>query len=85
VTEQEIESKVIEIVAQQMGHDKSKITRTSSFADDLNADSLDQVELVMELEEAFECDIPDEKAEQIKTVGDAIDYIKSHGAAGAGA
>ena len=78
MTEQEIEAKVIEIVSQQMGHDKAKITRTSSFVDDLNADSLDHVELVMELEEAFETDIPDEAAEKIKTVGDAIDFIKQH-------
>lgn len=78
MTEQEIEAKVIEIVAQQMGHDKGKISRTSSFVDDLNADSLDQVELVMELEEAFETEIPDEAAEKIKTVGDAVDYIKQH-------
>jgi acyl carrier protein len=76
VTPQEIEAKVIEIVAQQMGHDKAKITSTMSFADDLNADSLDQVELVMELEEAFETDIPDEQAEKIKTVGDAVNFIK---------
>ncbi|MDX2132290.1 MAG: acyl carrier protein [Planctomycetota bacterium] len=81
MTEQEIEAKVIEIVAQQMGHDKSKISRTSSFIDDLNADSLDQVELVMELEEAFETEIPDDQAEKIKTVGDAIDFIKQHHAA----
>ncbi len=80
MTEQEIEAKVVEIVAQQMGHDKSKITREMSFVDDLNADSLDQVELVMELEEAFETDIPDEQAEKIKTVGDAIEFIKQqHG------
>ncbi|HEX2837257.1 MAG TPA: acyl carrier protein [Phycisphaerales bacterium] len=78
MTAQEIEAKVIEIVAQQMGHDKSKITPKMSFTEDLNADSLDQVELVMELEEAFETDIPDEQAEKIKTVGDAIDFIKSH-------
>lgn len=78
VTEQEIEGKVIEIVAAQLGMDKGKITRTSSFVDDLNADSLDTVELVMELEEAFETDIPDEQAEKIKTVGDAIDFIKQH-------
>jgi acyl carrier protein len=76
VTEQEIEAKVIEIVAGQMGQDKDKITRDMSFMGDLNADSLDQVELVMELEEAFETDIPDEIAEKIKTVGDAIDFIK---------
>ncbi|MBS0195420.1 MAG: acyl carrier protein [Planctomycetes bacterium] len=76
MTEQEIEAKVVEIIATQMGHDKDKIKREMSFADDLNADSLDQVELVMELEEAFETDIPDEQAEKIKTVGDAIDFIK---------
>lgn len=76
MTEQEIEAKVIEIVAQQMGHDKAKITRSMSFQEDLNADSLDLVELVMELEEAFETDIPDEQAEQIKTVGNAIEFIK---------
>lgn len=80
MTEQEIETKVIDIVAQQMGQDKAKITRGMSFQDDLNADSLDQVELVMELEEAFETDIPDEQAEKIKTVGDAIEFIKQqHG------
>jgi acyl carrier protein len=78
VTEQEIEAKVIDIISQQMGHDKAKINRTMSFTEDLNADSLDQVELVMELEEAFETDIPDEQAEKIKTVGDAIDFIKQH-------
>lgn len=76
MTEQEIEAKVVEIISQQMGHDKDKIKREMSFSDDLNADSLDQVELVMELEEAFETDIPDEQAEKIKTVGDAIDFIK---------
>ncbi|MBL9001776.1 MAG: acyl carrier protein [Phycisphaerae bacterium] len=76
MTEQEIEAKVVEIISQQMGHDKDKIKREMSFSEDLNADSLDQVELVMELEEAFETDIPDEQAEKIKTVGDAIDFIK---------
>mgnify|MGYP000369981651 CR=1 FL=1 len=76
MSEQEIEAKVIEIIAQQMGHDKDKIKPEMSFSEDLNADSLDQVELVMELEEAFDCDIPDEQAEKIKTVGDAISYIK---------
>ena len=76
MTDQEIEAKVIEIIAQQMGHDKDKIKPEMSFSEDLNADSLDQVELVMELEEAFETDIPDEQAEKIKTVGDAINFIK---------
>lgn len=76
MTEQEIESKVIEIVATQMGADKSTISRDTSFVDDLNADSLDTVELVMEFEDEFETSIPDEQAEQIKTVGQAIDFIK---------
>jgi acyl carrier protein len=76
VTEQEIEAKVIEIVAEKMGTDKAKITRQTSFVEDLNADSLDTVELVMEFEDEFETNIPDEQAEKIKTVGQAIDYIK---------
>jgi acyl carrier protein len=76
VTEAEIEAKVIEIVANQMGADKATITRSTSFVDDLNADSLDTVELVMEFEDAFETSIPDEQAEKIKTVGQAIDFIK---------
>jgi acyl carrier protein len=75
VTPQEIESKVIEIVANQMGTDKAQITRNTSFVEDLNADSLDTVELVMELEDEFETNIPDEQAEKIKTVGQAIDFI----------
>lgn len=78
VTEQEIEAKVIELIAQQMNHDKAKITREMRFAEDLEADSLDQVELVMELEDEFETNIPDEVAEKIKTVGDAIDFIKQN-------
>ncbi len=77
MTETEIEAKVIDIVAEQMGVDKTTITRTTSFVNDLNADSLDTVELVMELEDEFETSIPDDKAEQIKTVGEAIDFIKS--------
>lgn len=76
MTEQEIESKVIEIVAEQMGADKAKISRNTSFVDDLNADSLDTVELVMEFEDEFETSIPDEAAEKIKTVGQAIEFIK---------
>lgn len=76
VTEQEIEAKVIEIVANQMGADKAQITRNTSFVEDLNADSLDTVELVMEFEDEFETSIPDEQAEKIKTVGQAIDFIK---------
>ncbi|KKK72614.1 hypothetical protein LCGC14_2902110 [marine sediment metagenome] len=74
----EIEDKVIEIVSDQMGVDKSEITRETSFVNDLNADSLDTVELVMEFEDEFELSIPDEEAEKIQTVGQAIDYIKEH-------
>ena len=74
----ETEEKVIEIVAEQMGVDKSEITRETSFVNDLNADSLDTVELVMEFEDQFELSIPDEEAEKIQTVGQAIDYIREH-------
>ncbi len=77
MTEAEIEAKVIEIVAEQMGVDKGEITRETSFANDLNADSLDTVELVMELEDEFETSIPDEEAEKIQTVGQAIEYVVS--------
>jgi len=75
---EEIEEKVIGIVSEQMGVDKSEITRETSFVNDLNADSLDTVELVMEFEDEFEMSIPDEEAEKIQTVGQAIDYIKEH-------
>ncbi|MFP3937942.1 MAG: acyl carrier protein [Phycisphaerae bacterium] len=74
----EVEQRVIEIVAEQMGVDKSEITRETSFINDLNADSLDTVELVMEFEDEFELSIPDEEAEKIQTVGQAVDYIKEH-------
>ncbi len=72
---EDIEVKVIEIVAEQMNVDKSEITRETSFVNDLNADSLDTVELVMEFEDAFELSIPDEEAEKIQTLGQAIDHI----------
>ncbi len=71
----EIEAKVIEIVSEQMGVDKAEITRETSFINDLNADSLDTVELVMEFEDEFDMSIPDEEAEKIQTIGAAIDYI----------
>lgn len=70
-----IEDKVVEIISEQMGVDKSEITRETSFINDLNADSLDTVELVMEFEDEFDMTIPDEKAEKIQTVGAAIDYV----------
>lgn len=70
-----IETKVIEIVSEQMGTDKTEISRDTSFINDLNADSLDTVELVMEFEDEFNTSIPDEEAEKIQTVGAAIDYI----------
>lgn len=72
----EIEEKVIQIVSEQLGVDKAEISRKTSFVNDLNADSLDTVELVMELEDEFDLTIPDEEAEKLKTVGEAIDYIK---------
>ncbi len=72
---QAIKEKVIEIISEQMGADKSEITRETSFINDLNADSLDTVELVMEFEDEFDMSIPDEEAEKIQTVGAAIDYI----------
>ena len=75
VNVQEIENKVIEIISEQMGVDKSEITRETSFINDLNADSLDTVELVMEFEDEFDMSIPDEEAEKIQTVGAAVDYI----------
>jgi acyl carrier protein len=70
-----IEEKVIVIICEQMGTEKSEITRETSFINDLNADSLDTVELVMEFEDEFDTSIPDEEAEKIQTVGAAIDYI----------
>ncbi len=76
MTEQEIEAKVIDIVAEQMGADKAKINSDTSFVDDLNADSLDTVELVMEFEDEFETSIPDDQAEKIQTVGQAVAFIK---------
>ena len=74
-TEVEIEDKVLQIVSEQMGIDKSELTRETSFVDDLNADSLDTVELVMEFEDEFEMSIPDEEAEKIRTIGQAISHI----------
>ncbi len=81
MTRAEIEAKVIDIVSTQLGVDKAEVKLESSFANDLNADSLDTVELVMELEDAFSTSIPDDKAEQIQTVGSEVNFIA--GASGA--
>ena len=78
MTTDSVEEKVKNIISKQMGVSIEKITNESSFVNDLGADSLDTVELVMEFEDAFELDIPDEDAEKIQTVGDAIKYIKEH-------
>jgi acyl carrier protein len=74
-----IEQRVKKIVAEQLGVNEAEIKNDSKFVDDLGADSLDTVELVMALEEEFETEIPDEEAEKIATVQDAINYITAHG------
>lgn len=73
-----IAEKVKEIVVQQLGVQPDQVTENAKFIEDLGADSLDQVELVMALEEEFGADIPDEDAEKLTTVGDAIKYIEGH-------
>ena len=72
-----VEERVVDIVSEQLGVDKEKITRETSFVNDLGADSLDTVELVMELEEEFDISIPDEAAEKIQKVGEAIEFIEA--------
>jgi acyl carrier protein len=74
----EIVEKVKQIIAEQLGVDENDISPSSSFVEDLGADSLDTVELVMALEESFSIEIPDEDAESIRTVNDAMDYIEKH-------
>lgn len=74
----EIQSKVIEIIIDKLGVDKEDVTPDANFINDLGADSLDTVELIMELERDFDISIPDDDAEAITTVGDAIEYIKSN-------
>lgn len=73
-----IEEQVAQIISEQLGVEKGQITMETSFINDLGADSLDQVELVMEFEQKFDMEIPDEEAEKIQTVGDAVRYIKEH-------
>ena len=74
----DIEARVKEIVVEQLGVNADEVTADASFIDDLGADSLDTVELVMALEEAFECEIPDEEVEKITTVKEAVSYINAH-------
>jgi acyl carrier protein len=74
-----VEEKVVAIVSQQLGVPKEDVDRSKSFVNDLKADSLDLVELVMEFEEQFDLSIPEDQVEKIKTVGDAIDYIVENG------
>jgi acyl carrier protein len=78
MTATNIEAKVKSIIADQLGVSEDEIKMESSFIEDLGADSLDIVELVMAMEEEFEIEIPDEEAENIKAVGDAINYITTH-------
>ena len=78
----EIEQKVKSIIVEQLGVDEDEVTLDASFTDDLGADSLDIVELVMALEEEFSIEIPDEEAENISRVREAVDYIQKHGAGG---
>ena len=76
--QESIEERLKRIIAEQLGVDESQVTRDASFEEDLNADSLDLVELIMSLEEEFGIEISEEDAEKIKTVGDAIDYVREH-------
>jgi acyl carrier protein len=73
-----VADKVKSIIVEQLGVDEEEVTPDASFVDDLGADSLDTVELVMALEEEFDTEIPDEQAEKIQTVKEAIDYIEAH-------
>ncbi len=74
----EIANRVTDIITDKLGLDKEQVTETASFTTDLGADSLDTVELIMEFEKEFNLEIPDEDAQKIKTVKDAVDYIEAH-------
>jgi acyl carrier protein len=76
------EDKVKQIIVEQLGVDEAEVTPNASFVDDLGADSLDQVELIMAFEEAFDIEIPDEDAEKIKTVHDAVEYVEKNAKVG---
>ena len=77
-----VDEKVKQIIVEQLGVDEGEVTASASFVDDLEADSLNTIELVIAFEEAFDIEIPDEDAEKIRTVQDAIDYIGKHAKAG---
>ncbi len=74
----DIEKKVTEIICEQLSLEESEVARDASFVETLNADSLDIVELIMAFEEGFGIEIPDEEAEKIRSVGDAVDYVTAH-------
>lgn len=74
----DVEEKIVSIVAEHMGKDKAELSKETNFVNDLGADSLDTVELVMLFEEEFDTIIPDEDAEKIQTVGQAVDYVQEH-------
>jgi acyl carrier protein len=78
MSKEEIMGKLKPVIAEQLGVDESEVTETASFTEDLNADSLDLVELIMSLEEQFGLQISDEDAEKLTTVGEAVDYIVEH-------
>ena len=78
MADKNVEDKVKQIIVEQLGVDEGEVTQNASFVDDLGADSLDTVELVMAFEEAFDIEIPDEDAEKITRVKEAIEYIESH-------
>jgi len=78
VDQSQIETRLKKIIVDNLGVDEAEVVPTANFVDDLNADSLDLVELIMSLEEEFSIEISDEEAEKIRTVGDAIEYIQEH-------
>ncbi len=78
MTEAQVFDQVKKVVVEQLGVNETEINKAASYVDDLGADSLDTVELVMALEESFGLEIPDEEAEKIKTVGDTVQYIQTH-------
>jgi acyl carrier protein len=78
MADNDLETRLTKMIAEQLGVDEEKVVPGASFADDLEADSLDQVELIMSIEEEFGVNIPDEDAEKIATVGDALAYLQEH-------